>query len=903
MEDELLELKVCNENNGTDTNKTTNPQLLLNVVLNNRNDEIDSTVKKYSKDILNHKFTDQDNKNIILIACINERVTKDTLNILCQSVKSHFYYSIDCFDEAWYKWEPLHYVARIADPEKLTVLLDNAVTVNCLTTFSENALHVLLEYQQCVKPFTTLLYNGTESRECIIVNSEKENIFQCAKILINRGIDVNHSNFWNETPICTAVRYRYIRITELLLTVPNIDLDNYKEGRLTIRAYLKENHIRQDTLSQSNVLYEDPVKILFDYLKSGDEEAFVQFNNENIKDYANSIDGDSEFNTSGNMLQYCFKKGYLEYLQHDSYDEPLTTSSITDNLMLDVFYSKGLGKCIEHLLNNGADPTISYRKFSQPLLEAAAVVGYYPFVAILLQHKACKITSDDIFKILPKLYKGNCELKNHEFYRKCVLSLLLTKLLDLKGNEILSSKKLGILNSILHKLNLECDDEKEDDSENICRILKLGASLAKKVEKKKMIIEKIHPDILKLHFDDCVENNLLYYNSIIEDDKDSYSETRTLHFLANSYKKSELLRHPLLIHFIHNKWLRNFYFFYIDLFLYFIFLLSTYAYMVLSHRNHYNQFLNLVFYILLTVHLLKECIQLFFLYRFKYFIDASNYLELTVIISSIISIHNYNEYSAVIAILFSTIIFVMLLGQVPICAKYTIIFGSTKYFLQYAGFYFIQFVAFALVFYIIFPFNTTVKQTPDNNLTNTNFTKEDLGDTLADVFKNLFYTLILFTGEFGDRVLEPDMFPVFGRVIMTVFIFCMTIILNNLLVGLIVADMDEMQRAGKLYKQVKVANFIARMNAIVKRLYEFKTNNFIKYIINFLHIFKKGKNKILDLTKCKHTSVFDDENLKYLKAIRSKKNTSYNVDLLKDVYSLIQDKGMEFRKKIKNSKK
>ncbi|KAJ8921825.1 hypothetical protein NQ315_008457, partial [Exocentrus adspersus] len=870
MEDDLQELKVYDGNGHHDYEKISavfNSETILRAVLENRKEEIDALVKKSTKGILNYKYKDYGNKPIILIACINSMVTKDTLSVLCQSIISH-YYRLDCFDEDWYKWEPLHHVARIADPEKLQVLIDNTDNVDCLTTFSENALHVLLEYQKCNKPFNALLYNGTESKECIIINTEKENTYECAKILIESGIDVNHSNLWNETPICIAVRYRYIKITELLLTVPTLDLDNYKEGGFSTRAYLKENFIRQDTISQSNILYDDPIKILFDHLKSGDEDAFVDFNNENIKDYANSIDGDREYNTPGNMLQFCFKKGLLEYLQHELFNEELTKSSITDNLMFKVFCSKGLGRCVEHLLNNGADPKTVYRKFPRPLLETAATVGYYPLIAMLLGHKSCKITSDEIFDILSKLYDDNqLRLENHECYRKYVLSLLLNKLLSLKGNEALSNRKLNILNDILHKLNLECDDEKEDDSENICRILKLGASLARKTKKKQMVIERVHPDILKLHFDDCIENNLFCYNSFVEDSNGSYSETRALHYLATSPEKSELLRHPLLIHYIHNKWLRNFYFFYIDLFLYFIFMISIYAYMVLAQKQRYYSVISIIFYCSLALHSTKECIQLLFLYRLKYFLDGVNYFELAVILCCFINIYHYNEYSAVLAIIFSTVIFVTLLGQVPACAKYTIIFGSIKYFLQYAGFYFIQFVSFALVFYLIFPLEHNRK-----SVTNKNSTSEEVDeDTTGAIFNNLFYTLIIFTGEFSDRVLEPSKFPIFGRVIMTVFIFCMTIILNNLLVGLIVADMDEMQRAGKVYKQVKIAHFITKMNSIVKRLYEFKTHRFIKDIINFLHIFKKGKYKILDLNQCKHKTVFDEGNLKQLKLIRSKK--------------------------------
>ncbi|KAJ8927367.1 hypothetical protein NQ314_020142 [Rhamnusium bicolor] len=421
--------------------------------------------------------------------------------------------------------------------------------------------------------------------------------------------------------------------------------------------------------------------------------------------------------------------------------------------------NKGLGRCIEHLLNNGADPKLSNRKFPESLLEAAALRGYYPLVAILLQHKASEIAAEDIYDILSKLFEDKHKLKNHAYYRNHVLCLLLNKLLNIGGNEMLGSKEQNILNGVLCNLNLESDDDEPDDSGNICQILRLGASLTSKTFNKKMIIDCLHPDILSAHFDDCVDNNIFYYNSIIEDQDDKYSEIKTLSFLVNDAKKYKLLRHPLLVHFIHNKWLRIFYFFYFDLFLYTSFLLSIYAYMISAHINHNNSIVNSLFYIFLMLHTLKECTQLVFLYHLKYFLDTSNYLELTVIVSCLITIVHQNEYSMVIAILISTVIFFLLLGQLPVCAKYTIIFGSAKYFLQYAGFYFIQFLSFALVFYIIFPFQTKYADNSSNN----NSTDSNFDDPIGEIFKSLFYTLILFTGEFSDRVLEPIRYPVFWQ--------------------------------------------------------------------------------------------------------------------------------------------
>ncbi|KAJ8927368.1 hypothetical protein NQ314_020143 [Rhamnusium bicolor] len=312
MYEDLSELKVCLVDQTTNVNSenkiSESANKLLEIVKNNKSqEEIQHIIDRSTIELINHKYIEYDNKNILIIACLNKHISKDTLNHLYFVIKSRYSY-VDCTDENWYKWDPLHHVARIADPEKLQVLVNNMDNVNTLTTYSENALHVLLEYEESVNPFNTLLYNGTESRDCTVINTEKSNMVQCAKILIDVGIDVNHSNFWNETPLCLAVRYRYTDIIKLLLRTPYIDLDNYKEGGKTIRAYLKQNYIYQGALPQSNFLHEEPVKLLFNFLKSGDEEAFLHFNNENIKDYANCIDGDSEYNSAGNMLQFCFKK-------------------------------------------------------------------------------------------------------------------------------------------------------------------------------------------------------------------------------------------------------------------------------------------------------------------------------------------------------------------------------------------------------------------------------------------------------------------------------------------------------------------------------------------------------------------------------------------------------------------
>lgn len=151
------------------------------------------------------------------------------------------------------------------------------------------------------------------------------------------GIDVNQTNFWNETPICLAVRYRYLKLINLLLTVDSIDLDSFIESGKTIQEYLKWN--LYITLPKSYI-QEDPLRIRFNFLKSGDEESFLNYDTSTLSDNINSFDGDTY-----TMLQFCLRKGFLEYLQNDHYKiKRLNTYDIKDNPMLTVFKTKGLAR-------------------------------------------------------------------------------------------------------------------------------------------------------------------------------------------------------------------------------------------------------------------------------------------------------------------------------------------------------------------------------------------------------------------------------------------------------------------------------------------------------------------------------------------------------------------------------
>ncbi|XP_072380016.1 uncharacterized protein [Diabrotica undecimpunctata] len=876
---------------------------ILEKVLNNAKEEIEEIVKYYTEDLENHpedglmkyRYKTHSKKTILIIACTEKNVTPETLDVLCSAIKAR-YNKIDYIDDLYYGWEPIHYVAKCADVEKLEVILKQIPeSTNSLTYFSENPLHILLQYKKSVSPFEVILHNGIEPKLTTIIGPEPKDIVTCADLLITSGADVNHTNFWNETPICLAVRYRYTQLVQLLLKIDYLDIDTCTESGKTIREYLKLNLFTD--LPQSYV-QEDPTVIKFNLLKAGDVERFIQYNAESIMNNTNYFDGYDDYTTCGNMLQLCMRKGFLEYL-HDERSKlkRLTNYDINDTPMLTIFKSKGYLKCIIYLLDNGADPFKTSRKFPTNLLEYASLRGYYPFVAVLMQHKYSKINSNGIFPVLSKMYnKYKMPLNNYDFYRYCVLYLLLNRLVYLVrlNQETLTAKRRAILNKLLHHLNLEANDKRVDDSEIICQVLHLGASLTSidetknhnhdvsnginvtfnkesnniTIKENKMAIERINQHILKMHLDDSINGRKFKYDTIIQDDEVVYNENRTLHFLAKDEHKKHLLCHPLLIQLVKNKWYKVRWFFYADLIFYALLLINIYAYMISLRFNYFYTFLNWFYYFSIGFHVIKEGLQLFFLYRWKYFLDLSNILEVTTIISCLWTIMYPNIYTSILAMLFSTFIFFVMLGQLPFFTKYTIIFSSIKYFFQYTGFYFILFVCFALCFYIVAPFEDSKDKSPD----------------WGGMFKSLFYTLIFFTGEFHENVLEPIDYPIFGRIIMTIFIIAMTIILNNLLVGLIVADMDKIQKTSRLHKQIKLVSFIKSTNTFAKRLHTFKYMDFVKRIINQVNIFHKGKPKILKYVDLNH---FDDDNKAYLREI--KKYQPFKRHMLRDLYLSLKE--------------
>lgn len=143
-------------------------------------------------------------------------------------------------------------------------------------------------------------------------NSDSDEFIKCADILINAGIDVNQGDEKGISPILWAAKKEYKGLIKLLLdnTLLNVDLDTHQSRGKTARSIIQEKGLYSGTLPASFNNSYDYGRVLFAYLKSDNETAFVNFKNGDIISMSNIDD------SSSTLLQISCDKGLREATSH-----------------------------------------------------------------------------------------------------------------------------------------------------------------------------------------------------------------------------------------------------------------------------------------------------------------------------------------------------------------------------------------------------------------------------------------------------------------------------------------------------------------------------------------------------------------------------------------------------------
>ncbi|XP_017775892.1 PREDICTED: transient receptor potential cation channel protein painless-like [Nicrophorus vespilloides] len=686
---------------------------------------IKDTLSKYPN-IINEINYDYD-KTILQIACFDlaDTIKNETIQILID-------YGADVDDPyGSEEYNALHYAVLGQNPDVLKVILLNTKNVNCLD--DENNSPLLL-----------LLKDGEEDKD----------IVECATLLINANIDVNLTNRKNQTCIYWAAKKQYKEVIKLLLDIPNIDIDNYKDSmNKSARSYLTELGFKVDNFKPMELDIEAQLKQLL-------------------------IDGDEDI----------FKSEYELYKSKTNY--------------LDLAVDKNLPKAVDFLLKVGCDPNIKLN--TKPIITIAGSRGYH-----------------EIFKLLIQ----NFSIRNLTIPENILSEIL--KCIDLDP-----IPKKGIDRNICFKYYMEYVTPvnvniKDDNgsyplhyssryaSSDVTKLLlQKGASLANRDKYNVLSVSEMDFETLKEHFDSCITakpneesvkedltivfdyNCLLPTSNEIKFDeemgkssgirKDS-KETDVILYMSQSSELRNLLLHPLIASFLYMKWQRISFIFWINLFFYLLFCSSFMLYVY----NGTQSFLAIMT-ILLSV---REVFQLIVAFK-KYYQNFENYIEM-LLIGAVIVLLVTNEPTeetkkqliGIITIL-ATFELLFLLGNLPSLTTNIVMLRRVSYsFFKIFSFYFIIIMAFAFCFYTIF-----------------NKDKDSEFESYSQAF---FKTAIMLTGELEAGDIEFDKHPITSHLIFIIFVFCIVIILLNLVNGLAVSDTQEIRNEAKLISLIARTEYVA----------------------------------------------------------------------------------------------
>lgn len=300
--------------------------ILLEFVLRNDRDSIEQLIS-IKPELLEHIYTPEYNKPILLIACSEETVEAETVKtLIVLGADIHFSSEISEL------WEALHFAACRTNSKVLKTIIasfKHPSEINVIAR-GNNALHILIRYGKY-----DLL---DEFREC-------------TKLLVNNGIDVNLGDSNYISPILWAAKKGYKDAVQILIetSLVPVDLDSHQSRKKTARDIIVSENLYDGPLPEKIDNNNDKDEnILFRFIQAGNEIALINFRNGEIFELVNADD------TSSTLLQLCCMKG--------------------------------LSKVASHLINKGADPNLVTRKNQQKPIEIAAENGFYEIFQVLVYH-------------------------------------------------------------------------------------------------------------------------------------------------------------------------------------------------------------------------------------------------------------------------------------------------------------------------------------------------------------------------------------------------------------------------------------------------------------------------------------------------------------------------------------
>lgn len=696
-------------------------QLLTSIFCNNVHD-IKSLLKK-NQSLLTYKYGDPFNKTVLEIACCEfiTVVQDETVKFLIQNGAQGY--------------RALYFAARARNLEIMEEILDNK-------SLRDNLVIIyLINYMKSY-------------------NKHEEDYMDVLQLLLIY-IDINTQDNSGCTAIYLAAKYGYAKMVNVILNIckDTVDLDSFSDKKLiTARDMIKMNIELTENLSAPKYVFDNKInlKTLLTYIRQKRENDFL----------------------------VAYKEFYPEDLDKDN------------RILLLAAAERGLVNIVRYFLYIGVDSNKMFKYYAELFpLKFASLRGHYEVVEVLLKFANSNTINNCIMELVRTKFEVMESVKiNH---KRCYELLLENEKLDINFKD--ENK-----NTVLHYA------AKHQSSEIILMTLRRGASLASRNGTGKMTVELIDEKTLEQHLDECVivskfhnvpNRNTIDFNftSLLpgtilderdlttqEEEKDSeyFFETNVLQYISSKRELHHLLQHPVIDVFLFTKWESVKKFVLINLVIYTLFIISLSAYVSWKHICNTSEYIIGIYVLLkviVTLFLLvligRELIQIF-IFRFQYFKSYENWIELTLIGSTITLLFTncqnrvlLNQVCAV-AVVSAAIELMLLSGR-----QFKILFISSmmlrtvsmtlfKWFMSYA----ILILAFSCAFFFIFSHG------PNQYFLNP--------------YVSLFKTFVMVTGEFDLSDLDFNEHYVIGPIIFIVFVFLINIVLLGVCTALAISDIQ-----------------------------------------------------------------------------------------------------------------
>ncbi|XP_022908647.1 transient receptor potential cation channel protein painless-like [Onthophagus taurus] len=375
------------------------------------------------------------------------------------------------------------------------------------------------------------------------------------------------------------------------------------------------------------------------------------------------------------------------------------------------------------------------------------------------------------------------------------------------------------------------------DHDAVINLLERRASLANKAGKMDLMpIHNIYPKLLEKHLDDCIVYKDLLdecdeagmviefnYTSFLSDEdskkREPFSEMDVISVISETPELQYLLSHPIISGFLYNKWRRLLWFFIVNIVFHFVFVAFLVVHITMSNSIYYY---GLAF--TLGVLILKEAIQIIFSPT-SYITDFENYIEISMIISTVITLCNeHGHVSSAVAILLTSIQTMFYIGKHPALSIYVSFLKTVSLnFFKFILWSSILLVGFTLSFFIIY--NKPIDNNINGNYTNnTNIEESDFYASRTLTFTKIILMLV------GELDANPSYLQtLFNQIIFLFFIFFMTITLSNVINGLAVHDIQTTE------SKAEINSLIERTRRIIY-IERFLLDNRVRCLLNCFNI-------------------------------------------------------------------